>query len=252
MNYAILLAGGTGRRIQSTKVPKQFVRAGGRMMVTYALEPLLKSNHVDRVCVVAEHEYRDLIYSDAEQAGLDVKKITCYAIPANTGRQGSVLNAMQEILRDICGEVDVEQISDDDTALIHDASRPFLSKKLVDDCYEAFDGHDGIMTVLPLYDNIYRTKEEDWTIEITPMDRKGVVIEQTPVIFRLKKYYNANMSLMPDRLWKVKGIAEPALMVGLEVVTVDGDEHNIRITTESDLEHFILAKNGDTDAQKRQ
>jgi 2-C-methyl-D-erythritol 4-phosphate cytidylyltransferase len=31
MNYAILLAGGTGRRIPSAKVPKKFVRAGGRM-----------------------------------------------------------------------------------------------------------------------------------------------------------------------------------------------------------------------------
>ena len=34
MNYAFLLAGGTGRRITSTKMPKQFVRAGGKMMVT--------------------------------------------------------------------------------------------------------------------------------------------------------------------------------------------------------------------------
>lgn len=252
MNYAILLAGGTGRRITSTKVPKQFVRAGGKMMVTYALEPLLQSKHVDRICVVAEHEYRDLIYADAEQAGLDVKKISYYAIPANSGRQGSVLNAMQEILRDICGEVDVEQVPDGDTVLIHDAARPFLTTKMVDDCYEAFDGHDGIMTILPLYDNIYRTKEEGWTIEITPMDRKGVVIEQTPAIFRLKKYYKANMALMPDKLWKVKGVAEPALLAGLEVVTFDGDERNFKITTETDLEHYILAKYGDTDAQKRQ
>lgn len=147
-------------------------------MVTYALEPLLKSNHVDRICVVAEHEYRDLIYADAEQAGLDVKKITCYAIPANTGRQGSVLNAMQEILRDICSEVDVEQISDNGTVFIHDAARPFLTIKMVDDCYETFDGYDGIMTVLPLYDNIYRTKEDGWTIEITSMDRKENVVAQ--------------------------------------------------------------------------
>lgn len=99
------------------------------MMVTYALEPLLKSNHVDRICVVAEHEYRDVIYADAEQPGLDVKKIACYAIPANTGRQGSVLNAMQEILRDICSEVDVEQISDNGTVFIHDAARPLLTTK---------------------------------------------------------------------------------------------------------------------------
>ena len=211
-------------------------------MVTYALEPLLKSNHVNRICVVAEHEYRDLIYADAEQAGLDVKKITCYAIPANSGRQGSVLNAMQEILRDICGEVDVEQISDNDTVFIHDAARPLLTTKMVDDCYEAFDGHDGIMTVLPLYDNIYRTKEKGWTIEITPMGREGVVIEQTPAIFRLKKYYKANMALMPDKLCRVKGLAEPALKAGLEVVTVEGDDRNFKVTTEADLERYIQLK----------
>ena len=242
MFYAILLAGGTGRRIPSTKVPKQFVCGGGRMMVTYALEPLLKSNQVDRVCIVAEHEYRNLIYADAEQAELDVKKISCYAIPSNSGRQGSVLNAMQEILRDICGEVDVEQISDNDAVLIHDAARPFLTTKMVDDCYEVFDGHDGIMTVLPLYDNIYRTKEEGWTIEIIPMDRKGVVIEQTPAIFRLKKYYKANMALMPDKLSRVKGLAEPALRAGLEVVTVEGDDKNFKVTAEADLERYMQLK----------
>lgn len=116
-------------------------------MVTYALEPLLESKHVDRICIVVEHEYRDLIYADAEQAGLDVNKITCYAIPANSGRQGSVLNAMQEILRDICGVIDVEHVSDDDSVLIHDAARPFLTTKMVDDCYEAFDGHDGFAII---------------------------------------------------------------------------------------------------------
>jgi 2-C-methyl-D-erythritol 4-phosphate cytidylyltransferase len=77
---------------------------------------------------------------------------------------------MQEILRDIRSEVDVEQVPDGDTVLIHDVARPLLTTKMVDDCYEAFDGHDGIMTVLPLYGNIYRTKEDGWTIEITSVD----------------------------------------------------------------------------------
>ena len=113
---------------------------------------------------------------------------------------------------------------------------------MVDDCYEAFDGHDGIMTVLPLYDNIYRTKEKGWTIEITPMDREGIVIEQTPAIFRLKKYYKANMALMPDKLCRVKGLAEPALKAGLEVVTVEGDDRNFKVTTEADLERYIQLK----------
>ena len=59
MNYAILLAGGTERRISSTKVPKQFVCASGKMMVTYALEPLLQSKHVDRMSNVIQYAFAD-------------------------------------------------------------------------------------------------------------------------------------------------------------------------------------------------
>ena len=74
------------------------------------------------------------------------------------------------------------------------------------------------------------------------MDKQGVVNEQTPEIFRLKKYYKANMALMPDKLCWVKGLAEPALKAGLEVVTVDGDDRNFRVTTETDLERYMQLK----------
>lgn len=245
MNYAIMLAGGTSRRITSKDVPKQFVRADGKMMVTHALEPILASKNVDRVCVVAEHEWREIIAADVEQAGMDVKKITCYAIPSNVNRQASILNALQEILRDICGSVDVDKASDTDTVLIHDAARPFLTTEMVDACYEMFDGHDGIMTVIPLAENIYRTKEDGFFIEITPIDRAGVVIEQTPAIFKLKKYYKANMALMPDKIHHIKGAAEPALMAGMEVVTFDGNDRNFRVITEDDMERYLYFKNKD-------
>lgn len=245
MNYAIMLAGGPSRRAFTDKGQKQFVRAGGRMMVTHALEPLLCSKNVDKVCVVAEHEWRDIILLDVKDAGLDVDKISCFAIPANTNRQGSILNALQEILRDICGEVNVEKASDSDTVLIHDAARPFLTTELLDKCYEEFDCHDGIMSVILMTDNIYRTKTDGFYIEIDPVDREGMVIEQTPEIFKLKKYYKANMALMPDKLHKIKAAAEPALMAGMEVITFDGDDRNLKVTTKADMEKYLLLKSKD-------
>jgi len=51
------------------------------------------------------------------------------------------------------------------------------------------------------------------------------------------------MALMPDKLCRVKGLADPALKAGLEVVTVDGDDRNFRVATETDLERYMQLKN---------
>lgn len=53
MNYAILLSGGTGTRIESD-IPKQYMRAGSYMMVTLALKVRTDCDAIGRVYVVAE------------------------------------------------------------------------------------------------------------------------------------------------------------------------------------------------------
>ncbi len=56
MNTALLLSGGTGSRI-STDIPKQYLRVNGRMLVTYALEPLLTFPLIHEVEIVAEEAW---------------------------------------------------------------------------------------------------------------------------------------------------------------------------------------------------
>lgn len=54
----------------------------------------------------------------------------------------------------------------------------------------------------------------------------------------LGKYYDANVALLPDRILGINGSTEPAVLAGMDVMLVPGDEGNFKITTAEDLERF--------------
>lgn len=54
----------------------------------------------------------------------------------------------------------------------------------------------------------------------------------------LGKYYEANRRLLPDDIFKINGSTEPAVMAGMDIVMIPGDESNFKITTAADLVRF--------------
>jgi 2-C-methyl-D-erythritol 4-phosphate cytidylyltransferase len=190
---------------------------------------------------VAEHEWRELIEADVDKAGLDVGRIGGYAIPG-TNRQTSILNGMQEIIRSVDEKVDIAAMNDGDTVLIHDAARPFVTVKLLNECYEALPGHDGVMPVLPMKDTVYLSEDGLAVSEL--LDRKKVFAGQAPELFYLKPYYEANMALMPDNIHMICGASEPAIIRGMDIVMIPGDEDNFKVTTMGDLNRFKSIKEG--------
>ena len=234
MNIAVLLSGGTGERI-NTEIPKQYVRINGHMMVSYAIRPLIETSRIDFVYIVADQDWREKIISDMESCGLDVNKVMGFASPG-TNRQTSILNALQTIYADM---KDVMMIDPDDienTVLIHDAARPMLTQELIEECYKALHEHDGVMPVLPMKDTVYLS--EDGASISGLLDRKKIYAGQAPELFRFKKYYDANMSLIPDRMFTINGASEPAIMAGMDIVMIPGDEGNFKVTTENDLNRW--------------
>ncbi|HBA47896.1 MAG TPA: 2-C-methyl-D-erythritol 4-phosphate cytidylyltransferase, partial [Lachnospiraceae bacterium] len=61
---------------------------------------------------------------------------------------------------------------------------------------------------------------------------------QAPELFLLKKYCQANRVLIPDKIMEIRGSAEPAVMAGMDIVMIPGDERNFKITTREDLQRF--------------
>lgn len=233
MNYAVFLSGGTGTRT-GADIPKQYIKAGKYMMVTYALKALTECELIGRICIVADTAWRDDILADAASARLDVSKITCFASPGEN-RQMSALNGMRELLDNV-GLAGTD-IPDGDTVLIHDAARPFLTGKLLASCYEAIAEHEGVMPVLPMKDTVYIS--DDGKKISSLIDRSTVFAGQAPELFRFRPYYEANIALLPDRIKLINGASEPAVMNRMDIVMVQGDEKNYKVTTAEDLKRFL-------------
>ena len=227
MNIAILLSGGTGTRLKS-ECPKQYIDVAGKMLITYSLEVLIKSPHIDAIQIVAEPEWKERIVADAEKYNLCTDKVMDFAMPG-ANRQASILSGLESILWQ-------REIGMEDTVLIHDAARPNLTEEMIEECLQALQGHDGVMPVLPMKDTVYLSTDGKRVSEL--LDRSRIFAGQAPELFRLKKYHQANTSLPPDVLSKINGSTEPAVLAGMDIVMIPGHEENYKITTNADLERF--------------
>ena len=224
MNIALILSGGTGARL-GTEIPKQYLEEGGRPILSYCVETLSLHAGIDAIQIVAEPCWRPQISRWLEKADRG-RKFKGFS-QAGRNRQLSILHGLEDI---------AEYTMDTDYVLIHDAARPLLSAELISDCLEAVRGHDGVLPVLPMKDTVYRSADGRSITSL--LDRSTVFAGQAPEVFLLGRYLQASRRLLPDAILRINGSTEPAIMDGMDIVMIPGDEGNFKITTKEDLERF--------------
>lgn len=235
MNIALILSGGTGLRVGSS-IPKQYIEVGGKPVITYCLKTLHAHEAVDAIWVVAEKEWQGKILSWLKMYGLE-GSIKGFSHPGEN-RQLSILNGLEDI---------AEFAGEEDCVMIHDAARPCLSAQMITDCFAGIVGHDGVLPVLPMKDTVYLS--EDGKMVSSLLDRKQIFAGQAPEVFVFGKYLEANRRLLDmvedagngvnqAAILAVNGSTEPAIMAGMNIAMISGDEKNFKITTKEDLEHF--------------
>ena len=224
MVIALVLSGGTGSRL-GADIPKQYLRVQRRPVLLYCMETLHKSPTIDAIQIVAAQERQEEISGWREEYGL-TEKCREFSLPGEN-RQLSIYNGLTDIRR---------YAQDDDLVLIHDAARPLLSPELIEGCTEAIEGYEGVLPVLPMKDTVYFSEDG---MQITSLlDRQAVFAGQAPELFRLGIYYQANERLLPEEILRINGSTEPAVLAGMQIAMVPGDERNFKITTPADLERF--------------
>lgn len=231
MNIALILSGGTGTRLGGD-IPKQYIKVKGRMLIAYCLNMFAAHPAIDGIFVVAAPEWRDEIINECGRRGIGKTAITGFSDPGKT-RQLSILNG----LRDIDTYVKSLDKNDDPVVIIHDAARPNLTAEYLDRCLDAIEGCDGVMPTLPMKDTVYYS--ENGTKVDRLLDRSCIYAGQAPELYRLMKYLEANEKLLPDEILKINGSTEPAVMAGLDVAMIPGDENNYKVTTKKDMDRFI-------------
>ncbi len=253
---SLLLSGGTGSRL-GADIPKQYIRTSGRMMITRSICALFKCVQIKSVRIVADTAWHDQIRKDwqefcreytvcegadtpapeheceqincalkAKRPGNAKEFITGFSVPGST-RQLSILNGLEDIAK---------EYDKDTVVLIHDAARPFVSASMLENCIKACDTHDGAMPVLPMKDTVYYS--EDGASVTKLLEREKIFAGQAPEAFILGKYLDANRALLPDRILTIKGSTEPAVMAGMDIAMIPGEESNFKVTTPADLKRY--------------
>lgn len=257
MNTALVLAGGIGTRLGSD-IPKQYIKVNGKMIIDYCLKTLDESEYIDAIWIVADSLWQDKIKLPEKFRG--------FSLPGNN-RQLSIYNGIMDIYSYECGRhkngdmsesvvpdknVLEAKVSDSaaDIVLIHDAARPNLTEAMIQECMNAVrnDGYDGAMPVLPMKDTVYMSSDGKKIDSL--IDRSTVYAGQAPEVFVLDKYIQANKVLIPDRILSINGSSEPAVMAGMNIALVNGEENNYKITTKADLKRFIEECSGDSRWEK--
>ncbi|MCX4339250.1 MAG: IspD/TarI family cytidylyltransferase [Lachnospiraceae bacterium] len=232
MNVAVILAGGKGTRM-GLEIPKQYYEVNGKAVISYCLHTFLTHEGIDAVQIVADEMWHGYIMQ--QLFGLPYnEKFREFSAPGKN-RQLSIYHAL----------VDIRGYAlENDMVVIHDAARPCVSAAQIADCLKSAKEHHGTFPVLSMKDTVYLS--EDGKTVSSLLDRAKVFAGQAPEAFVLGKYYEANRTLLPDKILEINGSTEPAIMAGMDIAMIPGDERNFKITTAADLERFqeIVQKGG--------
>ena len=226
MNIALRLSGGIGARI-SSDIPKQYIKINNKAIIGYCIDTINRNALIDKIVIVAEESWHKYILEYCQENG--ISKFLDLA-EQGKNRQLSILNGLEVINK---------FAEDDDLVFIHDAARPLLSDDLINRCINAVsDGnnYDGALPVLPMKDTVYYSENGKSVSKL--LNRSNVYAGQAPEVFKFRKYYEANLKLLPDKILNINVSSEVAILAGMNIAMIEGDENNFKITTQADLDRF--------------
>ena len=228
MNIAVILSGGSGSRMKTGAMPKQYLEVGGKPIICYCLETFQRHNMIDAIVIVAEDQYREMLDKWMEKER--ISKFAAYA-PAGRTRQHSIYAGIK-----IANEAVAEEAQD--IVIIHDAARPCVSEQIITDCIKGAMEYDGAMPVITVKDTVYQSTDGNTISGL--LNRDELFAGQAPEAFKLSPYLIIHNALSDEELGNVRGSSEIAYKNAMKIKLVQGEDANFKITTKEDLEKFNL------------
>ncbi|MGW1077615.1 SDR family NAD(P)-dependent oxidoreductase [Streptomyces sp. NPDC002537] len=230
---AVVLAGGTGRRV-GLAIPKQLIKIAGRPILEHTLRAFEESPDIDDVLVLMHRDFLSQAQELVDRAGL------CKVRGVHVGgatRSETTRQAL-EALRGYLAE------GEDPKVLLHDAVRPLVSQRVISDCVRALDTYQAVNVAIPSSDTVIVTREHggdgEFVTDIPPRDRlsRG----QTPQAFRFSTLRAAHRIAAADRSFEATDDCSVVLrcLPAVPIHVVRGEEHNMKVTHPVDM--FIADK----------
>ena len=220
-NIAVILAGGVGKRMGDVNLPKQFLEVGGIPIIILTLKNFINSKLFYKIYIAINPDWKDYLQELLFNYNLNSDFIII--VDGGKERNDSIENSLDLIK---------ENINDDDIIVIHDAVRPFVTKKLLTDAVNETKKFGATVAISPVKDTMILSENG---IAIQMPDRTKLFHGQAPDSFKFATIYNALKSLKKEERKSITGTAQICAKKNICVHTFVGDERNIKITTIMDL-----------------
>jgi 2-C-methyl-D-erythritol 4-phosphate cytidylyltransferase len=231
----IIPAAGLGTRMapvpsaqgKQKKAPpsKQFTELGGTPILIHTLRRFAAVEAVSEIWVALRENEIAGFRTRLEREAKDVLKKKVELVTGGEHRQQSVEHALNAV-----------GASADDVVLVHDAVRPFVTAKIIEEVIDAAKKYGAAIAGLPAVDTVKQVERtaEGALIKAT-IPRAGIVMAQTPQGFRYDVIKKAYDEASADGFL---GTDEASLVErsGHDVAVVMGSPRNIKITAPGDME----------------
>lgn len=211
---ALLVAAGKSERMQAD-MPKPYLPVGHEALIKRTAMQFLTHPDIDGVRIVIRREHHPY-YRKA------IEGLTLFPpVIGGDTRQESVRRGLESVAH-----------RGPQRVLVHDVARPLTSHALISRVLDALEDHEAVIPALAVADTIKRV--EDGRVGET-IPRDGLYKIQTPQGFRYETLLAAH------RKFAGKGLTDDAAVIekaGGQVMTVEGEVDNFKVTTPTDMERM--------------
>jgi 2-C-methyl-D-erythritol 4-phosphate cytidylyltransferase len=226
MNYAVIIAGGVGKRLGAS-VPKQFVEVMGKPVMAYTMERFQNHPEIDAMELVCVDGYQEHLKGIVERYGITKVMKTVVG--------GSVFD--RSIMNGVAG---LEGIAKpDDVVMVHLAVSPLLSDEIISDNIRVCKEKGNAITACPPY-LLYGTNDGDCSRKA--IDRNTFMTLSAPQSFLYKVIVDLYRQVEEKKLFDnfddahTIGFMEA---LGIPIYFSKGSRTNIKITSKEDLDLML-------------
>lgn len=224
MIYAEVLAGGSGKRFGNNDLPKQFMMLSEKPIIIHTIEQFVINKDVDKIIVCTPKNW--ISYTEDLIKKYIKNNESIEVTAGGSTRNESIINGCKYIEKKY-------GINDDDIIITHDAVRPFINQRIIEDNIKACKKGAAVDTVIPATDTIIKS-ESNKEISSIP-NRNSLYYGQTPQTFNILELMDLYSSLTGDEKDILTDACKIFVLKNKPVKIVMGETFNIKITTVFDL-----------------
>ena len=226
MNVAIIIAGGSGKRM-GQDVPKQFLTVNDKPIIIYTLQNFQYNDNIDEIIVVCVDGWHHVLEAYAKQFGITKLK---HIVSGGESGQHSIMNGVKTAY---------EKYPADTCVIIHDGIRPLVDESVLNDVIDTCYKYGNGVTSLPYNEQIFVVKDDISTDKYIPRETLRRV--STPQAYKLGKLYDCYIRAVETGVGFTATSYTNTMMVDLgeTLYFAKGSDKNIKLTTKDDLQIFM-------------